>query len=56
MKKIILFLLSINLLLAFPPSEAYFSELLSDNGKVIKNTLKVKKIDGGNYRSEEHTS
>ena len=49
MKKIILFLLSINLLWAFPPSEAYFSELLSDNGKVIKNTLKVKKIDGGNY-------
>ena len=43
MKKIILFLLSINLLWAFPPSEAYFSELLSDNGKVIKNTLKVKK-------------
>ena len=49
MKKIILFLLSINFLWAFPPSEAYFSELLSDNGKVIKNTLKVKKIDGGNY-------
>ncbi|PCG20394.1 hypothetical protein [Brachyspira sp. G79] len=49
MKKIILFLLSINLLWAFPPSEAYFSELLSDDGKVIKNTLKVKKIDGGNY-------
>ncbi|ANN63574.1 hypothetical protein JQ824_07920 [Brachyspira hyodysenteriae] len=49
MKKIILFLLSINFLWAFPPSEAYFSELLSDNGKVTKNTLKVKKIDGGNY-------
>ena len=46
MKKIILFLLSINLLWAFPPSEAYFSELLSDNGKVTKNTLKVKKLDG----------
>ena len=49
MKKIILFLLSINFLWAFPPSEAYFSELLSDNGKVTKNTLKLKKIDGGNY-------
>ena len=46
MKKIILFLLSINFLWTFPPSEAYFSELLSDNGKVIKNTLKVKKLDG----------
>ncbi len=44
MKKIILFLLSINFLWAFPPSEAYFSELLSDNGKIIKNTLKVKKL------------
>ncbi|ASJ21524.1 hypothetical protein [Brachyspira hampsonii] len=41
MKKIILFLLSINLLWAFPPSEAYFSELLSYDGKVIKNTLKA---------------
>ena len=46
MKKIILFLLSINFLWAFPPSEAYFSELLSDNGKMTKNTLKVKKLDG----------
>ena len=41
MKKIILFLLSINLLWAFPPSEAYFSELLSDNGKVTKNTMQA---------------
>ncbi|MDA0080935.1 hypothetical protein [Brachyspira hyodysenteriae] len=49
MKKIILFLLSINLLWAFPPDAPYFNELLSDNGKVTKNTLKVKKIDGGNY-------
>ncbi|TVL43256.1 hypothetical protein A9X84_09835 [Brachyspira hyodysenteriae] len=53
MKKIILFLLSINFLWAFPPSEAYFSELLSDNGKVTKNTLKVKKIDGGNYSAAQ---
>ncbi|ASJ21700.1 hypothetical protein [Brachyspira hampsonii] len=41
MKKIILFLLSINFLWAFPPSEAYFSELLSDNGKVTKNTMQA---------------
>ncbi|MEI0518437.1 hypothetical protein [Brachyspira murdochii] len=46
MKKIILFLLSINLLWAFPPDAAYFNELLSDNGKMAKNTLKVKKLDG----------
>ncbi|WP_300366252.1 hypothetical protein [Brachyspira sp.] len=45
MKKIILFLLSINLLWAFPP-QIYFSELLSDNGKMTKNTLKVKNLDG----------
>ena len=41
MKKIILFLLSINFLWAFPPWEAYFSELLSDNGKVTKNTMQA---------------
>ncbi|KLI45031.1 hypothetical protein SZ40_07285, partial [Brachyspira hyodysenteriae] len=41
MKKIILFLLSINLLWAFPPSEAYFSELLSYDGKVTKNTMQA---------------
>ncbi|MDA0080937.1 hypothetical protein [Brachyspira hyodysenteriae] len=46
MKKIILFLLSINFLWAFPPDAAYFNELLSDNGKMTKNTLKVKKLDG----------
>lgn len=45
MKKIILFLLSINFLWAFPPSEAYFSELLSDNGKVTKNTLKAYNVE-----------
>ena len=45
MKKIILFLLSINLLWAFPPSEAYFSELLSDDGKVTKNTLKAYNVE-----------
>lgn len=47
MKKIILFLLSINLLWAFPPTEAYFSELLSDNGKVTKNTLKAYNVESG---------
>lgn len=41
MKKIILFLLSINFLWAFPPSNAYFFELLSDNGKVTKNTMQA---------------
>ena len=46
MKKIILFLLSINFLWAFPPDAAYFNELLSDDGKMTKNTLKVKKLDG----------
>ena len=46
MKKIILFLLSINFLWAFPPDAAHFNELLSDNGKMTKNTLKVKKLDG----------
>ncbi|HJH55623.1 hypothetical protein [Brachyspira hyodysenteriae] len=46
MKKIILFLLSINFLWAFPPDAAYFNDLLSDNGKMTKNTLKVKKLDG----------
>ena len=46
MKKIILFLLSINFLWAFPPNAAYFNELLSDDGKMTKNTLKVKKLDG----------
>ncbi|WP_028330176.1 hypothetical protein [Brachyspira alvinipulli] len=45
MKKIILFLLSINLLWAYEHDKAYFSELLRDNGKVTKNTLKVKNID-----------
>lgn len=45
MKKIILFILSVNLLLAFPPNNAYFDNLLSDNGKIIKNTLKIKKLD-----------
>ncbi|MEI0518663.1 hypothetical protein [Brachyspira murdochii] len=45
MKKIILFLLSINLLWAFPPTEAYFSELLSDDGKVTKNTLKAYNVE-----------
>ncbi|WP_297247173.1 hypothetical protein [uncultured Brachyspira sp.] len=45
MKKIILFLLSINFLWAFPPSEAYFSELLSDDGKVTKNTLKAYNVE-----------
>ena len=44
MKKIILFLLSINFLWAFPPDAAYFNELLSDDGKVTKNTLKIKKL------------
>ncbi|ADG71607.1 hypothetical protein R4K54_11780 [Brachyspira murdochii] len=47
MKKIILFLLSINLLWAFPPSEAYFSELLSYDGKVTKNTLKAYNVESG---------
>ena len=46
MKKIILFLLGINFLWAFPPDAAHFNELLSDNGKMTKNTLKVKKLDG----------
>ena len=46
MKKIILFILSINFLWAFPPDAAHFNELLSDNGKMTKNTLKVKKLDG----------
>ena len=46
MKKIILFLLSINFLWAFTPDAPYFNELLNDNGKVTKNTLKVKKLDG----------
>ncbi|WP_104618194.1 hypothetical protein [Brachyspira murdochii] len=41
----ILFLLSINLLWAFPPTEAYFSELLSDDGKVTKNTLKAYNVE-----------
>ncbi|WP_297246082.1 hypothetical protein [uncultured Brachyspira sp.] len=41
MKKIILFLLSINLLWAFPPDAAYFNELLSDNGKMTKNTMQA---------------
>lgn len=45
MKKIILFILSANLLLAFPPNRAYFNNLLVNNGKIIKNTLKIKKID-----------
>lgn len=45
MKKIILFFLSINFLWAFPPSEAYFSELLSDDGKVTKNTLKAYNVE-----------
>ena len=45
MKKIILFLLSINFLWAFPPSNAYFFELLSDNGKVTKNTLKAYNVE-----------
>ena len=47
MKKIILFLLSINFLWAFPPTEAYFSELLRDNGKVTKNTLKAYDVESG---------
>ena len=46
MKKIILFLLGINFLWAFPPDAAHFNELLSDNGKMTKNTLKVKRLDG----------
>lgn len=29
------------MLFAFPSTEAYFSELSSDNGKVTKNTLKA---------------
>ncbi|MBR2112654.1 MAG: hypothetical protein IJ950_07010 [Helicobacter sp.] len=41
MKNIIILILSLNMLFAFPPTEAYFSELSSDNGKVIKNTLKA---------------
>ena len=47
MKKIILFLLSINFLWASPPTEAYFSELLRDNGKVTKNTLKAYDVESG---------
>ncbi len=47
MKKIILFLLSINFLWASPPTEAYFSELLRDNGKVTKNTLKAYNVESG---------
>lgn len=45
-KKIFLFILSINLLLAFPPDRPYFDNLLSDNGKIINNTpLKIKRLD-----------
>lgn len=45
-KKIILLILSVNLLLAFPPDSPYFDKLLSDNGKIVKNIpLKIKKLD-----------
>ncbi len=46
MKRIILFILRFNLLFAFPPDAAYFDELLRDDGKITKNTLKVKNLDG----------
>ena len=46
--KIILLILSVNLLLeAFPPNKPYFNNLLINNGK-IKSTLKVKKTDDYN--------
>lgn len=45
MKKVILFILSFSLLLAFPPYKPYFANLLSDNGKVTKNTLKAYDVD-----------
>ena len=41
MKKIILFILSVNFLWAFPPNKPYFENILSDNGKITKNTLKA---------------
>ncbi|TLD81699.1 hypothetical protein LS68_001330 [Helicobacter sp. MIT 05-5293] len=40
MKRFLLMILGASVAFAFPPSEAYFQNLLVDNGKVIKNTLK----------------
>ncbi len=44
MKKIILFLLSVNFLWAFPPTIPYFDKLLSDNGKITKYTLRASNV------------